>query len=201
MRGVKAQPSPDWLRRRLEALGQNSINNIADATNYVMLELGQPMHAFDFDKLAEKRIVVRRSSAGEKIRTLDDVERTLPQGTCVIADASRAVAIAGIMGGAESGISATTRDVLIEAAWFEPIAIRRTCKLLGLRTEASLRFERGADPEMVPLASRRCAALIAELAGGEVLSGVVDVYPGRSQPKAIRLSRQRAAARDGRGRA
>jgi phenylalanyl-tRNA synthetase beta chain len=190
VRGVKVGPSPEWLRRRLEALGQNSINNVADATNYVMLELGQPMHAFDFDKLAEKRIVVRRSHAGEKIRTLDDVERTLPPGTCVIADASRAVAIAGIMGGAESGISSATRDVLIEAAWFEPIALRRSSKALNLRSEASLRFERGTDPEIAELASRRCAALIQQIAGGEILSGVVDIYPGLREPRHIQLSRQ-----------
>ena len=190
VRGVKVGPSPDWLRRRLEALGQNSINNIADATNYVMLELGQPMHAFDFDKLAEKRIVVRRSRAGEKIRTLDGVERALPQGTCVIADALRPVAIAGIMGGAESGISDTTHDVLIEAAWFEPIALRRTSKTLNLRSEASLRFERGADPEIAELASRRCAALIQQIAGGEILSGVVDLYPGKRPRQHIQLSRK-----------
>jgi phenylalanyl-tRNA synthetase beta chain len=190
LRGVRVQPSPDWLRQRLAALGQNSVNNIADATNYVMLELGQPMHAFDFDKLAEHRIVVRRSRASEKIRTLDDVERTLPQGTCVIADASRPVAIAGIMGGAESGIGSATRNVLLESAWFEPIALRRTSKALNLRSEASLRFERGADLEVAELASRRCAALIRQLAGGEILAGVIDVYPGRRAPRRIQLSRQ-----------
>jgi len=190
LRGVKVGPSPDWLRRRLEALGQASINNIVDATNYVMLELGQPMHAFDFDRLAEHRIVVRQSRLGEKMRTLDGLERALPSGTCLIADASRGVAIAGVMGGAESEIGSLTRNVLLESAWFEPIAIRRTSKALGLRTEASLRFERGADPEMAEVASRRCAALIQELAGGEVLAGVVDVYPGRRQPLRIDLSRK-----------
>ena len=190
LRGVKVQPSPDWLRRRLEALGQSSINNVVDATNYVMLELGQPMHAFDLDRLAERRIVVRRARPGEKMRTLDGVERTLSPEMCLIADASHAVAIGGIMGGAESEIGFATRNVLLESAWFDPISVRRTSKVLGLRTEASTRFERGADPEMAEIASRRCAALIRDLAGGEILAGVVDVYPGRREPERIDLSRK-----------
>ncbi len=190
LRGVKVQPSPDWLRRRLEALGQASINNVVDASNYVMLELGHPMHAFDLDLLAERRIIVRRARPGEKIRTLDGVERTLSADICVVADAARAVGIGGIMGGAESEISSSTRNVLLESAWFDPISIRRASKALGLRTEASTRFERGADPEMAEAASRRCAALIRELAGGEVLAGVVDVYPGRRKPQALALSRK-----------
>jgi phenylalanyl-tRNA synthetase beta chain len=190
LRGVKVQPSPEWLRRRLEALGQASINNIVDATNYVMLELGHPMHAFDMDRLAERRIVVRRARAGEKMRTLDGVERTLTPDICMIADAARAVAIGGIMGGAESEIGFATTNVLLESAWFDPISIRRSSKALGLRSEASTRFERGADPEMAELASRRCAALIQELAGGEILAGVVDVYPARREPLPIELSRK-----------
>ena len=190
LRGVKVQPSPDWLRKRLEALGQASINNVVDATNYVMLELGHPMHAFDMDRLAERRIIVRRARAGEKIRTLDGVERALSPDVCVIADATRAVGIGGIMGGAETEIGFATRNVLLESAWFDPISIRRSSKALGLRTEASTRFERGADPEMAETASRRCAALIRELAGGEVLAGVVDVYPARREPLPIELSRK-----------
>src|SRR6202167_4920919 len=190
LRGVKVGPSPDWLRQRLEALGQASINNVVDATNYVMLELGHPMHAFDLDRLAERRIVVRRARTGEKMRTLDGVERALSPEMCVIADAARGVAIGGIMGGAESEIYSATRNVLLESAWFDPISIRRTSKALGLRTEASLRFERGADLEMAELASRRCAALIHEIAGGEILAGVVDVYPGRSNPLRLELSRK-----------
>ena len=190
LRGVKVQPSPEWLRRRLEALGQSSINNIVDATNYVMLELGQPLHAFNLDRLSEKRIVVRRARAGEKTRTLDGIERTLSSDMCVIADAAHTVAIGGIMGGAESEIGFNTRNVLLESAWFDPISIRRTSKTLGLRSEASTRFERGADIEMAELASRRCAALIRELAGGEILSGVIDVYPSRREPLPIGLSRK-----------
>jgi phenylalanyl-tRNA synthetase beta chain len=190
LRGVKVQPSPDWLRRRLEALGQASINNVVDATNYVMLEFGQPMHAYDLDLLAEGRIIVRRARPGEKIRTLDGVERTLSPHVCVISDASRAVGIGGIMGGAETEIGFATRNVLLEAAWFDPISIRRASKALGLRTEASTRFERGADPEMAEMASRRCAGLIRELAGGEILAGVVDVYPARREALALDLSRK-----------
>ncbi|MGA3293263.1 MAG: phenylalanine--tRNA ligase subunit beta [Candidatus Acidiferrales bacterium] len=189
LRGVKVQPSPDWLRQRLEAIGQNSINNVVDITNYVMFELGQPLHAFDLDKLAERRIVVRRARPGEKIRTLDGAERTLTKETCVIADASRAVAIAGVMGGAESEIGFSSRNILLESAWFDPISVRRTSKALGLRTEASYRFERGADPEMAEMASRRAAELIQQL-GGEILEGVVDVYPSREEPLAIELSRK-----------
>jgi len=190
VRGVKIGPSPARLQQRLEALGQASINNVVDATNYVMLELGQPLHAFDFDRLAERFIIVRRARAGEKMRTLDGIERALSAEMCVIADAARAVAIGGVMGGAESEIGAATRNVLLESAWFEPISIRRTSKALGLRSEASTRFERGADPEMAELASRRCAALIWEVAGGEILSGVVDVYPGRREPLRLELSRK-----------
>ena len=189
MRGVKVQPSPDWLRKRLEAIGQNSINNVVDVTNYVMFELGQPMHAFDLDKLAEKHIVVRRARPGEKIRTLDGAERTLAKEMCVIADAANAVAVAGVMGGESSEIGFASKNILLESAWFDPVSVRRTAKALGLRTEASYRFERGTDPEMAELASRRAAELIQQIAGGEVLSGVVDVYPGRQAARKIELSR------------
>ena len=190
LRGVKVGPSPDWLRQRLEALGQASINNVVDATNYVMLELGHPLHAFDLDLLAEQRIVVRRARAGEKMRTLDGIERTLTTEMCVIADAARAVAIAGVMGGGDSEIRSTSRNILLESAWFDPISIRRTSKALGLRTEASMRFERGADMEMAETASRRCAELIQQLGGGEVLAGAVDVYPGRTEAPVIELTRK-----------
>jgi phenylalanyl-tRNA synthetase beta chain len=190
LRGVKVQPSPDWLRQRLEAIGQGSINNVVDVTNYVLFELGQPMHAFDLDKLAEKRIVVRRAKHGEKIKTLDGAERTLAKDMCVIADASRAVAIAGVMGGAESEIGFASRNILLESAWFDPISVRRTSKALGLRTEASYRFERGADPEMAEMASRRAAELIQQIAGSELLEGVIDLYPGRMHEKKIEFSRE-----------
>ena len=190
LRGVKVGPSPDWLRQRLEALGQASINNVVDATNYVMLELGHPLHAFDLDLLTEKRIVVRRARGGEKMRTLDGIERSLTNEMCVIADATRAVAIAGVMGGADSEIRSISRNLLLESAWFDPISIRRTSKALGLRTEASMRFERGADLEMSETASRRCAELIQQLGGGEVLAGEVDIYPGRVEAPTIELTRK-----------
>jgi phenylalanyl-tRNA synthetase beta chain len=190
LRGVKVGPSPDWLRKRLEAIGQSSINNVVDITNYVLFELGQPLHAFDLEKLSERRIVVRRARAGEKIRTLDGVERTLTKDMCVIADASRPVAIGGVMGGAESEIGFSTRDILIESAWFDPGSIRRTSKVLGLRTEASHRFERGGDQEMVDRASRRVAELVEQVAGGELLAGVVDAYPRPAPASKIELSRK-----------
>jgi phenylalanyl-tRNA synthetase beta chain len=190
MRGVKVQPSPDWLRQRLEAIGQNSINNVVDITNYVMFELGHPLHAYDLDKLNERRIIVRKSKAGEKIRTLDGAERTLAKDMCVIADGARAIGIGGVMGGAETEISFSTRNILIECAWFDAIAVRRTSKALGLRTEASYRFERGADPEMAELASRRTAELIQQVAGGEILSGVIDVYPRPEPQQKIKFTRK-----------
>jgi phenylalanyl-tRNA synthetase beta chain len=190
LRGVKVQPSPDWLRQRLEAIEQKSINNVVDISNYVMFELGHPLHAFDFDKLNEHRIVVRRARHGEKICTLDGAERKLEKDMCVVADATRAVGIGGVMGGADTEISFSTRNILIECAWFDPIAVRRVSKALGLRTEASYRFERGADPVMAELASRRAAELIQQLGGGEILTGIVDVYPRPEPPRKIELARK-----------
>ena len=191
IRGAKIQASPQWLKDRLEASGVASINNVVDATNYVMLELGHALHAFDYDKVRDHRIVVRAAKRGEKIRTLDGIERTLDPGICMISDGdgSRAVGIGGIMGGAETEISFSTKNVLLECAWFEPVPVRRAARTLKLHTEASTRFGRGADPEMAELASRRCAELILQLAGGELLSGGVDVYPGKRAPKKILLTR------------
>jgi len=177
IKGVKIGPSPDWLVKRLEALGQRSVNNVADITNYVMLEMGQPLHAFDLRRLRGERIIVRAAEWGEEITTLDGEERALTSEMLVIADAERPVALAGIKGGADSGITEATTDVLLEAAYFTPAQVRATSKALGLSTEASYRFERGTDPEIVARASDQAAALIAEIAGGEVLSGLVDVYP------------------------
>jgi phenylalanyl-tRNA synthetase beta chain len=191
IRGAKIQPSPKWLKDRLEASGVASISNVVDISNYVMLELGHPLHTFDYDKVRDHRIVVRRAKSGEKIRTLDGVERTLDSSFSVVCDGdgSRAVGIGGIMGGAETEISFSTKNILIECAWFEPIAVRKAARFLKLHTEASTRFGRSADPEMAELASRRAAELILQLAGGELLSGVVDVYPGKRQPKKIQLTR------------
>src|SRR5438128_6663861 len=156
VRGVKIVPSPEWLAKRLEVIGQRPINNVADITNYILHELGQPLHAFDLSKLAENRIVVRRAAKDETIKTLDGVERKLDSDMLVIADAKRAVAVAGVMGGEDSEISNATSDVLIESAYFNPASVRRTAKLLGLHTEASHRFERDADPEGVLRAQERC---------------------------------------------
>ena len=199
IRGVKIQPSPKWLKDRLEASGVASISNVVDISNYVMLELGHALHTFDYDKVRDHKIVVRKAkprdaagkAAPEKMRTLDGVEREFDPGICMISDGdgSRAIGIGGVMGGAETEISFSTKNVLIECAWFEPVAIRRAARLLKLHTEASTRFGRGADPEMAELASRRCAELILQLAGGELLAGVVDVYPGKRAPKKIRVTR------------
>jgi phenylalanyl-tRNA synthetase beta chain len=177
--------------QRLEALGQRSVNNVADITNYVMLELGQPLHAFDFDKLGGQRIVVRRARAQEKITLLDGEEKTLTSEMLVIADENEPVAMGGIKGGLDSGITATTTNVLLEAAYFDPASIRQTSKALGVSTEASYRFERGADYEMSVLASHRATALIAELCGGEVLAGIIDVHtpPAQPHPIGLRLAR------------
>jgi phenylalanyl-tRNA synthetase beta chain len=191
IRGVKIQPSPQWLKERLEACGVASINNVVDVSNYVMLELGHPLHTYDYDKIREHRIVVRRAKAGEKTRTLDGVERVLDSTTGVICDGdgARVVGIAGIMGGAETEISFSTKNVLIECAWFNPIAVRRSARSLRLHTEASTRFGRGADPEMAETASRRCAELILKVAGGELQSAAVDEYPGKHARKKIRVTR------------
>ncbi|MGE0127463.1 MAG: phenylalanine--tRNA ligase subunit beta [Blastocatellales bacterium] len=191
IKGVKIGPSPDWLVKRLETMGQRSVNNVADITNYVMLEMGQPLHAFDLHQLRGERIIVRTAKNGEKITTLDSEERELTSEMLVIADAERPVALAGIKGGEGSGITETTTDVLLEAAYFAPTQVRATSKALGLSTEASYRFERGTDPEVVAAASDRASALIAEIAGGEVLSGLVDVYPPSLERDWIRFRRAR----------
>jgi phenylalanyl-tRNA synthetase beta chain len=194
IRGVKIAPSPEWLVKRLEVLGQRPINNVADITNYVLHEFGQPLHAFDLAKLGESRIVIRRAAKGETIKTLDGVERKLEREMLVIADARRPVAVAGVMGGEESEISSTTQEVLIESAWFNPASVRRTAKLLGLHTEASHRFERGVDPEGVLRAQERCVALICEIAGGVATADVLDVYPAPLPAKSVELRPERVEA-------
>ena len=191
VRGVKIAPSPDWLVRRLQAIGQRPINNVADITNFVMHETGQPLHAFDLSTLAEARIVVRRASAGEKLKTLDGARRELDAEMLVIADAARAVAIAGVMGGEETEISDATTDVLIESAYFDPQSVRRTSKILGLQTEASYRFERGVDYDGVLRAQARCVALICEIAGGAATVDALDVYPRRIEQALVSLRPRR----------
>jgi phenylalanyl-tRNA synthetase beta chain len=194
VRGVKIGPSPDWLAKRLETIGQRPINNVADITNYVLHELGQPLHAFDFEKLGGHRIVVRRAAPGEKLKTLDGVERTLSSDMLVIADAEKPVALAGIMGGEESEISAQTRDVLIESAYFNPQSVRQTARQLGMDTEASRRFERGADCEGVVRAQQCCVELICEIAGGVATEDAIDVYPRPLPERVISLNPERVPA-------
>jgi phenylalanyl-tRNA synthetase beta chain len=178
VRNLKVGPSPKWLKERLESIGQRSINNVVDATNYVLHELGQPLHAFDLSRLAVEAgcptVRVRRAQAGEKLRTLDGVERALTPDDLVIADANRPVALAGVMGGADSEVSETTVSVLLESAYFEPVRVRQTARRHGLRTEASQRFERGVDLGMVIKAVDRCAQILAEIAEGEVAKGLLE---------------------------
>jgi phenylalanyl-tRNA synthetase beta chain len=184
IKNVRIAPSPEWLKKRLESMGERSINNVADITNYVMLELGQPMHAFDLSKLSENRIVVRRAKSGETIKTLDEVERKLDETMLMICDAEKAVAVGGIMGGFESSITNETTDVLLEVAYFKRSNIRATSRKLNLSTEASYRFERGVDIENLIRASNRATELICKLAGGEC-GEFADVYPTKFVPNEI----------------
>ncbi len=184
IRNVKIAESPEWLKNRLEAMGERSINNVADITNYVMLELGNPMHSFDLNKLSENRIVVRRATAGETIKTLDEAERKLDETMLVICDAEKPVAVGGVMGGFDSSITEETTDVLLEVAYFDRESIRQTSRKLKLSTEASHRFERGVDIENLIRASNRATELICELAGGEA-GEFVDVYPTKFVQKEI----------------
>ena len=185
---VKIGPSPHWMSNRLEKVGIRSINNVVDVTNYVMMEYGQPLHAFDFELLEEGRIVVRRAKEGEEFVTLDGVKRTLDGEMLMICDGVKPVAIAGVMGGLNSEIREDTRRVLLESAYFNPAGNRRTSKKLGLETEAAYRFGRGIDYGGCLSAANRATQLIQELAGGRVVEGVVDVYPVPIKPKPIRLS-------------
>jgi phenylalanyl-tRNA synthetase beta chain len=187
IQGVKTGPSPEWLRNRVEALGIRSINNIVDVTNYVMMDLGQPLHAFDFDRLRQRRIVVRKAAPGERFVTLDGAGRDLPEDAVMICDGVGPVAIGGIMGGLNSEIGPDTGNVLIESAYFDPLSIRRTSRRLGLKTESSYRFERGIDPEGVLKALDRAAELMLEVGGGAVAVGKIDVYPKPIQAPEIVL--------------
>jgi len=192
IKGVKVGPSPDWLRSTLEKVGIRSISNVVDVTNYVMLEIGQPLHAFDFHLIAKgtggkPTILVRRATAGEKFKTLDNQERTLTNEMLLIADEQKGIALAGVMGGANTEINNSTVDVLIESAYFNPTNIRRTSKLLGLRSESSYRFERGADVSICDWASQRAAQLILQTAGGQLAEGVVDVQPKPKEQQSLLL--------------
>ena len=193
IRGVRIGPSPSWLARRLRTVGLTPINNVVDVSNYVLMECGQPLHTFDFAKIRGRSIVVRRPRPGETIEAINHQVYSLQPDMCLICDAERPVAIGGVMGGAETEISDSTTDVLVEAAEFDPVSIRNTARTLGLHSESSFRFERGVDPEGVDWASRRCCELILELAGGELAAGAVDVgrRPASRPPIPIRFAQLR----------
>ena len=192
--GVTIGPSPQWMQDRLTAVGIRPINNVVDITNYVLMETGHPLHAFDYDRLAGHAIVVKRAAEGERFTTLDGKERTLRSDTLMICDSQRPIAVAGVMGGANTEISDTTTNVLLESAYFNPSSIRRTSKALGISSEASQRFERAADVDMARYAVDRAAQLLAEHAGAEILKGVMDVYPGRVRARTVRLRTARTNA-------
>lgn len=188
LKNVKIGPSPYWMKQRLEAVGLRAINNVVDVTNFVMMEFGQPLHAFDYRFLEEGRIVVRRSRAGEPFVSLDGKERTLRADTLMICDGKKPVAIGGIMGGLNSEVKDDTEMILLESAYFQPSSIRKSARWLGMGTDAAFRFERGIDPDGVVRALNRAAQLIAETSGGEICRGIVDEYPTRIEtPRAIPL--------------
>ncbi|GAA4361717.1 phenylalanine--tRNA ligase subunit beta [Hymenobacter saemangeumensis] len=185
---VQVGPSPEWLQRRLRSIGLSPINNVVDVTNFVLHELGQPLHAFDADQIAGQHIRVKRAGEGEKFTTLDGVERSLKATDLVIADAhGQPLALAGVFGGKTSGVSESTTRVFLESAYFQPAAVRKTSQVHGLKTDASFRFERGTDPNMVPTGLMRAALLLQEVAGARVAAPVVDVYPTPIEPATVRL--------------
>ncbi len=187
IRGVKVAPSPSWLIERLEAVGMRSVNNIVDVTNFVLMEYSQPLHAFDFDTLDGRRIVVRRAIDGEMITAIDGSKHELRSWMGVIADASRPVAVAGVMGGIDTEVSDATVNVLIESAQFDPLTIRRGSRAMGLMSDAGYRFERGVDPVALERASLRACQLILDLAGGELLGGICDVWAAPYQPPTVAM--------------
>lgn len=185
VKNITVKESPEWLQTALKSVGLRPINNIVDITNFVMMETGQPLHAFDYDRISDKKIIIKTAKEGDKFVTLDSKERVLNEKSLMVCDGEKASAIAGIMGGEFSEISKETKNVLIEVAYFNPVAIRKNSKKLGLQTDASQRFERGVDIEKIPYVSDRAASLIQEIAGGEVLKGIVDVYPEEFEPLVV----------------
>ncbi len=191
VKNVKVKESPEWLKEKLKAVGLRPINNIVDITNFVLYEIGQPLHAFDLDYLAGNKIIVKNAEDGEKFVTLDSKERELKSNNLMICDAEKPVAVAGVMGGENSEVTEQTKDVLIESAYFDASSIRKTAKQLGLQTDASYRFERGTNPDITIWAAERAASLMAELADGEILKGTIDVYPKPIQRKVVKLRYER----------
>jgi phenylalanyl-tRNA synthetase beta chain len=194
LRGVKVGPSPDWLVERLEATGLRSINNVVDVTNYVLMEYSQPLHSFDYDKLSGGKIIVRRGKPGEVMVSIDETKCLLTESMLVIADAEKAVAIAGIMGGLDTEVTPGTTNVLIEAAQFDPLTTRRTSRALGLMSESNYRFERGVDPVGLERASMRACQMILELAGGELADGIIDVWEEPFRPQSVAMRPERCNA-------
>ena len=187
IRGVKVAPSPEWLQKKLLAIGLRPINNIVDITNFVLHEVGQPLHAFDASKILGGKVVVRRAEEGEKFVTLDGVERTLSAADLIIANTEKSMCLAGVFGGEESGVTESTTDVFLESAYFNPVSIRKSSKRHGLKTDASFRYERGADPLVVEYAAKRAALLILELAGGKIEGRMQQFYPEKIEKKVVDL--------------
>ncbi|MHC4641729.1 MAG: phenylalanine--tRNA ligase subunit beta [Planctomycetota bacterium] len=185
--GIKIGPSPDWLSKRVEAVGLRSVNNVVDATNYAMIETGQPPHAFDYDKITDGKIIVRKALAGERIVSIDGTTCELNPDMLIIADPKGPVAIAGVMGGLDTEVGEATTTILLEDAYFDPVSIRTTSRKLALPSEAAYRFERIVDIEMIDWASKRTAQLITQVAGGKVVRGVVDIYPKKPAQKDVKL--------------
>ena len=190
--GLKVESSPQWLQNRLKAIGLSPINNIVDATNYVLHELGQPLHAFDAMKITGNKIEVKTLKAGTKFVTLDEVERELHEEDLMICDAEKPMCIAGVFGGIHSGVTESTTSIFLESAYFDPVSVRKTAKRHGLNTDASFRFERGIDPNITEYALKRCALLILEIAGGEISSDIIDSYPNKIKDFEVRLSFENA---------
>ena len=191
IRGVKVAPSPEWLQKKLLAIGLRPINNIVDITNFVLHEVGQPLHAFDVSKILGGKVVVRRAEEGEKFVTLDGVERTLSAADLMIANTEKSMCLAGVFGGEESGVTETTTDIFLESAYFNPVSIRKSSKRHGLKTDASFRYERGADPLVVEYAAKRAALLIMELAGGKIEGRMQQFYPETIEKKVVELDYNR----------
>jgi phenylalanyl-tRNA synthetase beta chain len=189
---IEVKPSPDWIQNRLKAIGINPINNIVDATNYVLHELGQPLHAFDADKIKGNKIIVKKAQEGSKFTTLDKVERTLKGHECLICDEEKPLAIAGVFGGLDSGITNSTKNIFLESAYFDASCIRKTAKLHNLKTDASFRFERGTDPSATVNALVRAAELIQQIAGGSS-GNIIDHYPLLIKPIEVTLNLKRCA--------
>jgi phenylalanyl-tRNA synthetase beta chain len=190
--GIKVSESPNWLKHRLQAIGLSPINNVVDATNYVLHELGQPLHAFDASKIEGDKIEVKTLKKGTKFITLDGIERELHEEDLMICDAEKPMCIAGVFGGIDSGVTEKTRSIFLESAYFNPVSVRKTAKRHGLNTDASFRFERGIDPNITEYALKRAALLIQELAGGDITSDIVDIYPKKIEDFQVRLSFENA---------